>query len=499
MIRVPYECPWTIRFRLRLLLTAVVSVQCVSIVNAAVTADPQRPAKGPSGANVLSPCNVPGVAQPARCGVLDVPENPDRSGGRRLPISVVVIPATVGPALPDPIVVLMGGPGEDAISAAALFADQFAPLRHDHDLLLVDQRGTGRSGALRCDLYSPEEPGASLRDFFPLAAVKRCERRLRTRADLTQYTYAHFANDLEHVRRALGYGPLNLFAGSYGTRAAQVYLRAYPQSVRTVYLGSVVPIDVATPLTMAKEAQIALENTFSACAADSACHTAFPNLRDEFRQVLARLDSGDVRVSVPGRTGTVPLHRGRVIEWFRAKLYRPESAAILPWLIHQAYVGDWSPIVEGMLSNARGIDSALSLGLFFSITCTEDVAFLREEDIVRETQGTFLGDYRVRQQQAACKHWPKASLPTDYRMPVRSAVPTMFVSGDTDGGSPLWFTEHVAQGFSDRVEVVLRGRGHTEWSDCVGQLYERLVRSGAVRGLDASSCEPVPRPPFKTR
>jgi pimeloyl-ACP methyl ester carboxylesterase len=40
-------------------------------------------------------------------------------------------------------------------------------------------------------------------------------------ADLTQYTYDRFAEDLEHVRRALGYGPLNLFAGSYGTRAAQ--------------------------------------------------------------------------------------------------------------------------------------------------------------------------------------------------------------------------------------------------------------------------------------
>ncbi len=250
---------------------------------------------------------------------------------------------------------------------------------------------------------------------------------------------------------------------------------------------------------MAKTAQKAIESTFEACAADSACHAAFPNLRDEFRQILARLESGAVRASVPGRAGTVPLHRGRVAEWFRAKLYRPESAAIVPWLIHRAHAGDWNPIVEGILSNARGLDSAVSLGLFFSITCSEDIAFVREEDIKPETQGTFLGDYRLRQQQAACRQWPKVSLPADYRTPVRSFVPTLFVSGDTDGGSPLWFTGHVAPGFSDRVEVVLRGRGHTEWSDCVGRLYQRLVRSGAVRGLDASFCKPVPRPPFKTR
>ncbi|MGH8285470.1 MAG: alpha/beta hydrolase, partial [Steroidobacteraceae bacterium] len=282
----------------------------------------------------------------------------------------------------------MGGPGEDAISAAAEFATRFASLRQDRDLMLVDQRGTGRSGALRCELYSAEEAATSLRDFFPLAAVRRCERQLRARADLTQYTYAHFASDLEHVRRALGYGPLNLFAGSYGTRAAQVYLRAYPQSVRTVYLGSVVPIDVPTPLTFAKTAESALESTLRACAADSACRTAFPNLRDELREVLARLESG-VRVAVPGRTGTVPMHRGRVVEWFRAKLYRPATAAVVPWLIHRAYEGDWSPIVEGILSYARELDSAASLGLFFSITCSEDVAFVREADVAPETRGTF--------------------------------------------------------------------------------------------------------------
>jgi pimeloyl-ACP methyl ester carboxylesterase len=444
----------------------------------------------------LSPCAIADVTRPARCGVFELAENPARPDGRRIPISVVVIPAAGGEALADPIVPLMGGPGEDAISAAAIFVEQLEPLLHDRDLVLIDQRGTGRSGALRCDLHASEDSAASLRDLLPFEAVERCAQRLSARADLTQYTYTHFANDLEYVRRALGYGPLNLFAGSYGTRAAQVYLRAYPQSVRTAYLGSVVPIDVATPLTMAREAQVALENTFSACAADPACRAAFPNVREEFRQVVVRLDSGAVRVSVAGQPGTVQVHRGRVIEWLRSKLYRPSDAASLPWMIHQAYAGDWNPIVEGVLSQARGMSSALSFGLFFSITCSEDIPFVREPDIARETQGTFLGDYRVRQQQAACRVWPKVSVPNGYRTPVRSSVPTLFVSGDTDGASPLWFTERVAPGFSKRLEVIHRGRGHTEWSDCVGRLYERFVRSGEVRGLDPS-CKPLPRPPFK--
>jgi pimeloyl-ACP methyl ester carboxylesterase len=123
------------------------------------------------------------VAQVARCGVFNVPENPSLPTGRQLSIHVAVIPATSGQALPDPIVPLMGGPGEDAISAAAIYAEQFASLRANRDLLLVDQRGTGRSAALHCDLYSSKQAAASLRDLFPIAAVERCERRLRTHAD----------------------------------------------------------------------------------------------------------------------------------------------------------------------------------------------------------------------------------------------------------------------------------------------------------------------------
>ena len=121
-----------------------------------------------------SPCQLPGVARAARCGVLEVLENPDRPDGRKLPIHVAVVPASSGKALSDPIVVLMGGPGEDAISAAEIYAAQFAPLLKDRDLLLVDQRGTGSSAPLNCNLFSPETAVDSLRNFFPIAAIKAC-------------------------------------------------------------------------------------------------------------------------------------------------------------------------------------------------------------------------------------------------------------------------------------------------------------------------------------
>jgi pimeloyl-ACP methyl ester carboxylesterase len=445
---------------------------------------------------VLAPCRFADVARAARCGMLSVPENPDKPGGRRLSISVAVIPAAHAPALADPIVVLQGGPGEDAISSAGFYAERFAPLLEDHDLLLVDQRGTGKSGALPCALYSAADPAANLRDVFPSAAVKRCAQRLQARADLTQYTFDRFAGDLEQVRRDLGYGALNLYSGSYGTRAAQVYIRSFPASVRTAYLGSAVPMDAANPLALAKTAQAALEQLFNACETDGACRAAYPKLREEFRADMLRLDSGTVRVSIPTHRGTAMVVRGRVMEWMRSKLYRPKSATQLPWLIHRAYAGDWDPLAKDLLADARDADPAFSFGLFFSITCSEDVAFIREQDIGPETQGTFLGDYRVRQQQAACKEWPTRTLPKDYRAPVLSAVPTLFVSGAADGGTPLWYAERVSKGFANHLQVTVKGQGHTEWSNCIAQLYQRLVRGGVVTGLNPA-CPEVPRPAFK--
>lgn len=453
---------------------------------------------GASGARAAATaCKLPDLDRPARCGVVSVPEDPNRPHGRQLAIHYAVVPASSGSPQPDPIAVLMGGPGEDAISAAAFYANEFQPLLNDRDLLLVDSRLTGQSAPAHCHLYSPETAADNLRDFFPPAAVERCARLLAKSADLTRYIFPYLSNDLERVRVELGYAQLDLFAGSYGTRAAQEFIRRYPSSVRTVYLGSPVPIDSGGPEDFARTEQDALDKTFSRCESDPDCNRAFPNVRKEFAEVLARLDSGEVHVQAPGTTQTVRLTRGRFAEWVRSRLYRPKEAVALPWTIHRAYEGDWAPTVKGILDSVRGADESISWGLFFAITCTEDLPFLSESDIAASSKDTALGDYRIRQQQAACRKWPRATLPAGYRNPVHSDIPTLIVTGDQDGGSPLWFTDRVAPGFTNHVTIVVHGQGHTEWNECVAGSFEKLVRSGTVKGLDASTCPPVKMPPFK--
>jgi hypothetical protein len=148
----------------RLCVCVLAFASPVGIAGAAGSPPPSLP---------LEPCTLPQLARAARCGSLEVPEDPAQPSGRRISIAVAVIPAATG---------------EAAISAASIFAAEFAPLLRDRDLLLLDQRGTGRSNALDCDLFAGEDPAAALRDLFPPRAAEHCAKHLRARADLTQYT-----------------------------------------------------------------------------------------------------------------------------------------------------------------------------------------------------------------------------------------------------------------------------------------------------------------------
>ena len=446
------------------------------------------------GAHItLSPCPLARLERKALCGRVDVAEDPKKPGGRRISVAVAVLPARRSPALPDPIIPLMGGPGESAIDAAGFLESWLRPLLLERDLLLIDQRGTGRSQPLHCDLKPGGDVRPLLKDIFPPKAVKACVARLRERADLTQYGYTSFARDVEFIRRSLGYGKLNIFAASYGTRALQVFLRSYPESVRTAFFSSVVPIDMVTPETMAATARLELERLFKACAIDEECRRRYPSLPEHFEGVMNRLARDEVYVALPGRTGRHLLRRGPVASWIRARLYRPSSAAILPLAIERAYHGDWRMVRDGVLAFAD-VDAAL--GLFFAITCNEDMKFLSEKAL-RGDDDNFLGQYRVRQQLAACEFWPKSMLPEGYRTPVQSDVPALFSTGENDGGTPVWFTEHVARGFDRAAIIKTPMQGHTEWNDCVASRYHRLVNRRQVPRPRVQRCPAHRRPPFK--
>ncbi|MES1244912.1 MAG: alpha/beta fold hydrolase [Acidobacteriota bacterium] len=174
-------------------------------------------------------------------------------------------------------------------------------MRRNRDVLLVDLRGTGRSSALVCSELEGEDGGQEFLDgFLPAGKVRACRDRLKKEADLAWYTTDAAIDDVEEVRTALGYGPLNLMGGSYGTRAVLTYLRRHPRSVRTATLDGVVAPDARNPLGLARATQQALDGLLAECESDPACRGAFPKLREPVvSDVPALLLSGERDPATP--------------------------------------------------------------------------------------------------------------------------------------------------------------------------------------------------------
>jgi len=443
----------------------------------------------------LAPCTIPGLPPEARCGTYEVWENRAAKSGRKIPLRVAVIPAQGPDRLPDPFIYFEGGPGESSVMAASWIVQELGALRKRRDVLLVDFRGTGGSAGLFC----PEMQGSTglqgfLDSYYPPEKVKTCAERLAQTADLSQYTNATSVDDVDEVRAALGYGKLNIFGASGGSRAALVYLRRHPETVRTLALAGVVPMDERGPFSMARSAQRALDGLIAECEGDKDCRAAFPRLRDEVAAVLRQIEKEPVTVELTdGETGRpidVRLTRTGLVQTLRYMLYQPLAASLLPLDVHLAAQGDWKPLAEtARRFAARG--GSLADGYYLSLTCSEDVPFIREDEIPAAVQGTFLGDFRIRKQQAACAAWPVPPVGRDFLNPVTSDVPTLLLSGERDPVTPPLNAERAARTLTNSLHLVVPDGGHgyagiEGANECADRLIVQLVETGTVKGLDTS-------------
>src|SRR5688572_5729303 len=109
-------------------------------------------AREPGKASIaLEPCRLEGLGAEALCGSYRVFENRETRQGRSIDLRIAVVPALAASPRPDPLVVLVGGPGQAATVAGAAIAEALREVRNRRDIVLVDQRGTGQSNPLRCE------------------------------------------------------------------------------------------------------------------------------------------------------------------------------------------------------------------------------------------------------------------------------------------------------------------------------------------------------------
>ncbi|HEX7333626.1 MAG TPA: alpha/beta fold hydrolase [Pyrinomonadaceae bacterium] len=453
---------------------------------------------------VLTDCQPQRIPGPAKCGTFEVYENRATKKGRKIRLNILLLPATGGKREPDPVVYFAGGPGSAATEDAIGFAPEFAKIREHRDLLFVDQRGTGRSHPLNCVFFDPNDLQSYFGYFFPLEDVRKCRPQLEAKADLKLYTTDIAIDDMDEVRAALGYEKLNLFGGSYGTRAALTYLKRYPQHVRTATLQGVAPPNAYMPSDFPLHLDRALYGVIEECAADEACNKAFPNLKEETKALMDQLMKGPVEVEIEKPQSKervkVKLSRDLAAEAIRYMMYHPVPASRVPLLIHLAAQGNFVPLTHTALSYRKSIVGSDSNGMYLSVTCAEDLPWIKPGEGERMAEGTVLGDYRLRQQREACALWPRGEVERDYAEPVRSDVPVLILTGEWDPVTPPSNGDATAQGLKNSLHIVVPSGAHAlgglENIDCILRLNTEFVERGTTKDLDTSCVKTIRRKGF---
>lgn len=458
----------------------------------------------PAMAVELLPCKLDALGGryevAADCGELPVPLDPSQPDGERIDLHVALVPALADDSLPDPLVVIAGGPGDAATRFYAAMAGAFTSVAQRRDILLVDQRGTGQSAPLHCPGLDADGLDWDVGDSVDETVALTLECLDDLDHDPRFFTTSVAAQDLELVREALGYEELNLYGVSYGTRVAQHYLRRYPKRTRSLVLDGLVPASVALGPDTALESQVALDATWARCEANASCNAAFPEIRARFDAVMRRLGEApaDVTVPHPASSHPTPLVLSRTIATGVARLlvYSPQSAAMLPVLFDDAFEHRYERLAAQALMLAEGIGE-LAYGLNFAVVCTEDVPFWGEVDLDAQ-QGTYMGSMFVEALAKVCERWPAGVMDEGFKAPVESDVPVLILTGEKDPITPPRYVPLATPFLANHIEVVGPGQGHGMLAvGCVPHLVAEFVDTPEPSELDASCTERiVPFPPF---
>jgi pimeloyl-ACP methyl ester carboxylesterase len=454
----------------------------------------------------FSSCNVGGTDLKAHCGKVDVYENRSLRAGRTISLDVIEIDArqrTNRAVFWNP-----GGPGAaDSSNVPAIASGQAAAelmkLHDTYDLVFVDNRGTGLSHEIRCDLYSTRHPEYYFAQIFPDEPLRACRAARSKDTDLSMYTTDISADDLDDVRAALHYPQIVLDGGSYGTMLFLDYARRHPAHVESVVLSGVAPPGFYfIPLADAQAARTAMNDLIADCARDSTCNLHFPDLAAHFAALVRRFDRGPISVRIRNALGheqTVSLSKEVFADQLRHTLYASEAAAYVPYIVDQAYRANYAPLAELVETATRFFGRGLSTGLNLSVTCAEDLPFITEAQIVRASAGSFQGDTRVRAQQRACAIWNVRRASPSFAQPVRSRAPILMISGAEDPVTPPSYGRDALRYLPNGRQLVIPYTGHDSESACTDALVVAFVRTRNAKALDASKCiGSSRRPPFAT-
>lgn len=440
---------------------------------------------------------------PAFCADFPVPENRDDPHSRTIKLRVAIVKSESALPAPDLVTMLAGGPGQSAIDTYPEIATAFKPLLKHHDVLLVDQRGTGGSNPLSCP---KAEKAQKANEDLPFDAARakadiaQCLTEVEQKADPRYYTTTIAVADLEAVRQALGAPKLDLIGISYGTRMAQQYAGAHPDGVRSIVLDSVAPNSLILGETFAADLERALKLQVADCIATPACDKQFGDWRKTLLDLHAKLVAAPVqnvtfRDPQTFKPVTRTVNGDTLAGLVHLFAYNAEASALLPLDIQQAAQGNYLPLLGQTQIGKGDLDAGMNGGMQLSVMCAEDAPFLKPRP---QDDDTLLGELPIQRIEAACSVWPRGAMPKDFHQPFKSAIPTLILSGERDPVTPPRFAQEVLKGLSNGRVLELKGMGHGELGiGCMPKLVDQFIDKLDPKTLDATCLKRIgPIPAF---
>jgi len=395
-------------------------------------------------------------------GFLNVPENRSDNASIGIKIPVYIFKSRNQNSNKDPIIYTVGGPGSSSMNAA-LYMNYYKYL-DDRDFIIFEQRGTFYT---KPSLNCPEW-GEKSEDYSSVQAVKECSDRLRNEGiDLDGYRTTEIAADMEDLRKLLEIEQWNLLTISYSTKIAQVMMREYPESIRSVILDSPLPLESSYDEESAKNLMEVLNRIFDDCESQIVCNEQFPNLKNRFFEFLVETNKSPLVLSSDDSVITHS-YNGTDLALLLLGLSHDQSKSI-PLFVKTILDGDYSLLLNKD-DNSGSYSDGIGVGMRLSVWCAEEFPFASQKIIEKESN--FYPEIHGYNPEVfsneICINWNVTPELNKENKAIQSKIPTLIISGSYDHVTPLSWATKMNKNLSNSFLLVFNGWKHnptTNWGN----------------------------------
>lgn len=446
-------------------------------------------------------------------GYLKVPENRKDPNSNTIKLPVYIFKSRNPNPKPDPVLYTVGGPGYTSMRASQ-YMNAYKYL-DDRDFILFEQRGTQYAQPnLACPEWSEAVYLSNLPSFDTTQsdslfndAAKRCKEQLVNKGiDLNGYNTNEIAADIEDLRKLLNINKLNLLTISYSTKIAQVMMRDYPNSIRSVVMDSPLPLEVNYDEESVRNTLEVLDRLLSDCERDATCSSAFPNIKERFHAFLIEKTKDPLVIEVDnsnnGDKEIFKLKGEDLIAVFTSS--GTNNVPNIPLEINKLLNGDFSSIKEILAYAFEGPGEGNGIGMRLSVWCAEEYPFVSQEKVLKETYrypevaGLSPATYKAQ----VCNIWGVEKVPSIENEPVKSSIPVLFINGSYDELTPVKWADNMEKNLINSYHLVLDGWKHTpttNWSNPCAMEAANIFFNNPESKPNPDCVKTIKSPKFTTR